>query len=155
MLYGIFLGTTCLPSQEGRRFFTLKRIRMSTYYFNFKVALRVRRIPLTALVCKACICIIGLWRENPRFWLVKILSLATFLRKFTITARINTNKDTLCLDLLSQQLLWHSYVRRKSYEDFLWGSHITQPRPPFVSSRVLVFLLFFNDSESFSRCIIV
>ena len=29
-----FLGTTCLPSQEGRRFFTFKRIRMSTYYFN-------------------------------------------------------------------------------------------------------------------------
>ena len=33
-LYDIFLGTTCLPSQEGRRFFTFKRIRMSTYYFN-------------------------------------------------------------------------------------------------------------------------
>ena len=29
-----FLGTTCLPSQEGRRFFTFKRIGMSTYYFN-------------------------------------------------------------------------------------------------------------------------
>ena len=29
-----FLGTTCLPSQEGRRFFTFKRKRMSTYYFN-------------------------------------------------------------------------------------------------------------------------
>ena len=30
----VFLGTICLPSQEGRRFFTFKRIRMSTYYFN-------------------------------------------------------------------------------------------------------------------------
>ena len=29
-----FLGTTCLPLQEGRRFFAFKRIRMSTYYFN-------------------------------------------------------------------------------------------------------------------------
>ena len=33
-LYDIFLGTTCLPSQEGRRFFIFKRIRMSTHYFN-------------------------------------------------------------------------------------------------------------------------
>ena len=33
-LYDIFLGTACLPSQEGRRFFTFKRIRMSNYNNN-------------------------------------------------------------------------------------------------------------------------
>ena len=41
-LYDIFLGTTCLPSQEGRRFFTFKRIRMSTYYFNKRTATTTR-----------------------------------------------------------------------------------------------------------------
>ena len=33
MIY-FFLGTSCLPSQKGRRFFAFKRIRISTYYFN-------------------------------------------------------------------------------------------------------------------------
>ena len=32
--WNISLGTTYLPSQEGKRFFAFKRIRMSTCYFN-------------------------------------------------------------------------------------------------------------------------
>ena len=86
-----FLGTTCLPSQEARRFFTFKRIRKSTYYIKqqqqqqqhhifFMDVPELFSIPPpqpTTRRCSRAICLL-----NSSFVLMKLIaSIITFSKK--------------------------------------------------------------------------